>query len=199
MNFEVLSGHLPAGVIRQIPNLFRFNVTSQLRLAHFLAQCGHESLNFTVTTENLNYDAAGLRKYFKKYFPTVEMAEEYSRKPMRIGNLVYASRMGNGPPESGEGYLYRGRGYIQLTGKNNYTAFNTVVPEDVVLEPQLVATKYPLLSAAWFWDSRKLNGVADKGDTDAVVEQVTKIVNGGRNGLDDRVRRFQKLYPLLAL
>ena len=144
MNLDKLKTHIPDSVIAQIPDVMaKFNINTPLRLAHFLAQCGHESGNFKAVNENLNYGAKGLRGIFGKYFPTDEKAALYERKPEKIANLVYASRMGNGPEASGEGYKFRGRGYIQLTGKDNYKAFGQSINEDVTANPDLVSTKYP--------------------------------------------------------
>ena len=199
MNLNVLRGHIPDAVVLQIPQVMEtFAINTPLRLAHFLSQCGHESGKFKLVAENLNYGAKGLLSIFKKYFPTQEKATLYQRKPEKIANLVYGSRMGNGPENSGEGWKYRGRGYIQLTGKNNYKAFDSVVPENILQSPDLVATKYPLLSAAWYWNSRKINAVADQGATDAVVTKVTKLVNGGTIGLEDRKQHFKEYYQLLT-
>ena len=198
MDINKLKGHIPDAVLTQIPEVMeKFQVNPPLRLSHFLAQCGHESGNFKAVNENLNYGAKGLLGIFKKYFPTEAKAKEYERKPEKIANLVYGGRMGNGPEASGDGFKYRGRGYIQLTGKDNYSAFDKVVTEDVVAKPDLVATKYPLLSAAWFWNSRKLNELADKGATDAEVTTITKKVNGGTIGLPDRIKHFKEFYNLL--
>ena len=170
--------------------LFRsFNITTPLRLAHFLAQCGHESGGWKAVRENLNYSAKGLMGIFKKYFPTVTLANAYQRQPEMIANKVYANRMGNGPENSGDGYKYRGRGYIQLTGKDNYKKFDATVPEDITNNPDLVATKYPLASAAFFFNSNGLWKICDQGATPAVVTAVTKRVNGGTIGLSDRVDR----------
>ncbi len=199
MNLDKLKGHIPDGVIGQIPEVMeKFAVNTPLRLAHFLAQCGHESGGFRLTQENLNYSAKGLMGIFKKYFPTLALANAYQRQPQKIANRVYASRMGNGPEASGEGYKFRGRGYIQLTGKQNYTAFDASVPESIVDNPDLVATKYPLASAAWFWNKNGLNKIADEGATDAVVTKVTKRVNGGTIGLPDRIKHFKEYHKLLA-
>jgi putative chitinase len=198
MNVDKLKGHIPDSVIAQIPSVQeKFEINTTLRLAHFLAQCGHESGGFKVTTENLNYGAAGLVSIFKKYF-TAESAKEYQRKPEKIANIVYANRMGNGNQASGEGYKFRGRGFIQLTGKDNYTSFDKVVEDDIIANPELVATKYPLLSAAWFFHKNGLHRIADKGATDAVVTEVTKRVNGGTIGLPDRIKHFKEYYSLLA-
>ena len=124
-------------------------------------------------------------------------AKAYEKQPAKIANKIYASRMGNGAEASGEGYKYRGRGYIQLTGKDNYAAFDKVVAENITETPDLVATKYPLLSAAWFWNSRGLNVLSDKGATDADVTAITKKVNGGTIGLDDRIKHFKEFHALL--
>ena len=198
MDISKLKGHVPDAVIAQIPEVMdKFQINTPLRLCHFLAQCGHESGNFKAVNENLNYGAKGLRGIFPKYFPTDALAAEYERKPEKIANKIYGGRMGNGPEASGEGFKYRGRGYIQLTGKDNYSAFDKVVAEDIIANPDLVATKYPLLSAAWFWNSRKLNEIADKGATDAEVTSITKKVNGGTIGLEDRIKHFKEFYTLL--
>jgi len=162
-----------------------------------LAQCGHESGGFKLVQENLNYGAKGLLGIFKKYFPTEEKAKLYERKPEKIANLVYGSRMGNGPEPSGDGYKFRGRGYIQLTGKDNYTAFGKAINEDIAINPDKVATNYALLSAAWFFHKNGLHKIADGGATDAVVTSVTKRVNGGIIGLPDRIKHFKEYYDLL--
>ena len=198
MDISKLKGHVPDSVLSQLPETMeRFQINTPLRLAHFLAQAGHESAGFKAVNENLNYGAKGLLGIFKKYFPTADKAALYERKPEKIANLVYGGRMGNGPEASGDGYRYRGRGYIQLTGKDNYKAFDQVVSENILESPDLVATKYPLLSAAWFWNSRKLNSVADQGATDEGVTKVTKLVNGGTIGLPDRVKHFKEYHQLL--
>jgi putative chitinase len=199
MKLEKLKGHVPDAVIAQLPDtIAKFELNTPLRLAHFLAQAGHESGGFKAVNENLNYGAKGLLGIFKKYFPTEEKAKLYERKPEKIANLVYGGRMGNGPEASGEGFKFRGRGYIQLTGKDNYKAFDAVVPENLIESPDLVATKYPLLSAAWFFHKNGLHKIADKGATDAVVTEVTKRVNGGTIGLADRIKHFKEYHALLA-
>jgi putative chitinase len=198
MDINKLKGHIPDAVIAQLPDtIAKFELNTPLRLAHFLAQAGHESGGFKAVNENLNYGAKGLLSIFKKYFPTEEKAKLYERKPEKIANLVYGARMGNGPEASGEGWKYRGRGYIQLTGKSNYMAFDAVVAESIVDNPDLVATKYPLLSAAWFFHKNGLHKIADQGATDAVVTSVTKRVNGGTIGLADRIKHFKEYYSLL--
>lgn len=199
MDLSRLKGHVPDKVIEQIPEVMqKFAVNTPLRLAHFLAQCGHESGGFKLTQENLNYSAKGLMGIFKKYFPTQALADQYARKPEKIANRVYGGRMGNGPETSGEGYKFRGRGYIQLTGKQNYTAFDASVPESIVDNPDLVATKYPLASAAWFWSKNGLNAIADQGSSVETVTKATKRVNGGTIGLADRIKHFKEYHALLA-
>jgi putative chitinase len=195
---ENLKGHIPDVVITQIPDTAKkFNITTPLRLAHFLAQCGHESAGFKAVQENLNYSAKGLLGIFKKYFPTQTLAEQYERNPQKIASKVYGGRMGNGPEPTGDGFKFRGRGYIQLTGKDNYTNFAKFIGEDTVANPDLVATKYPLASAAFFFNSNGLWSICDKGSDDATVTAVTKRVNGGVIGLSDRIKHFKEYYHLL--
>ena len=197
LNIEKLKGHIPDAVIAQIPETAKkFNITNNLRLAHFLAQCGHESGGFKAVSENLNYSADGLKKIFGKYFPG-NLNESYARQPEKIAARVYASRMGNGDETTKEGFKFRGRGYIQLTGKSNYTNFTKFIGEDCVSNPDLVANKYPLASAAFFFDSNKLWAICDKGSDDATVTAVTKRVNGGTIGLPDRIKHFKEYYNLL--
>jgi putative chitinase len=199
LKLEKLKGHIPDAVIAQIPDTAsRFAINTPLRLAHFLAQCGHESGGFRATQENLNYSAKGLMGIFRKYFPTQALAEQYQRNPQKIASKVYGGRMGNGPEKTGEGFKFRGRGYIQLTGKENYTAFGKSINEDMVANPDKVATHYPLLSAAWFFNKNGLHRMADEGATDSVVTKVTKRVNGGTIGLADRIKHFKEYYALLS-
>ena len=196
MDLNKLKGHVPDTVIAQIPDVMtKFKIDTAVKLSHFLAQCGHESGGFKVVNENLNYGAKGLNTIFKKYFPTEEKAKLYERKPEKIANLVYGGRMGNGAEATGEGYKFRGRGYIQLTGKDNYTAFGKAINEDITANPDLVATKYPLLSAAWFFSKNCLGKCVDASD--ASVLAVTKCVNGGTIGLPDRQKHFKEYYNLL--
>ncbi len=199
LKLEKLRGHIPDAVIAQIPDTAaKFQINTPLRLAHFLAQCGHESGGFKATQENLNYSAKGLMGIFKKYFPTQALAEQYQRNPQKIASKVYGGRMGNGPESTQEGYKFRGRGYIQLTGKENYTAFGKAINEDMVSNPDKVASSYALLSAAWFFNKNGLHKMADGGATDAVVTSITKRVNGGTIGLADRIKHFKEYYHLLA-
>lgn len=190
---------IPENIKVQIPLLAAYGINTQLRLAHFLAQCHHESAGFTARTENLNYSAQGLRAVFPKYFPDNLTALKYERKPQAIANKVYANRLGNGAETSGDGYLYRGRGYIQLTGKSNYAAFGGYVNKDFIADPDSVADKYALISAAWFFLKNGINEVADKGDSKEAVTAVTKKVNGGVNGLAERIILFGKYNSLKLL
>ena len=199
MNYSSLNTTIPTSVLLELPSVIeKFNITTPLRLAHFLAQCGHESGGFKVFNENLNYSAQGLRSIFGKYFTTEALAKAYERQPEKIANRVYGNRMGNGDEASGDGYKFRGRGFIQLTGKDNYKAFATFIGEDVVANPDLVATKYPLTSAGFFFDKNKLWSICDLGFTTEVVTKVTKRVNGGTHGLDDRISKFKKYSSLIS-
>jgi len=198
LNLDKLKGHIPDLVINQIPDTSeKFEINTPLRLAHFLAQCGHESIGFKAIRENLNYSIKGLNTIFKKYFPTEESAKIYERNPEKIASKVYGNRMGNGDEISSDGYKFRGRGYIQLTGKDNYTSFGKSINEDLINNPDKVATHYPLLSAAWFFQKNGLNQLADNGSTDEVITQITKRVNGGIIGLPDRIIHFKEYYNLL--
>jgi putative chitinase len=194
---DALRGHIPDAVIAQIPDTAaKFNITNTLRLAHFLAQCGHESGNFRAVSENLNYSADGLKKIFPKYFPG-NLNESYARQPEKIAARVYGGRMGNGDEASKEGFKFRGRGYIQLTGKSNYSIFDKFVDDDILANPDLVATKYPLMSAAFFFNNNNLWTICDRGADVATVTAVTKRVNGGTIGLADRIKHFNEFYSLL--
>jgi len=195
LKLENLKGHVPDNVISQIPDTAKtFGIDTPLKLAHFLAQCGHESGGFKLTQENLNYSAQGLKNIFPKYFPG-NLSESYARNPQKIASKVYGGRMGNGPESTGEGFKFRGRGYIQLTGKDNYTAFGKAINEDIASNPDLVSTKYALLSAAWFFSKNCLKKCLD--DSNATVTSVTKCVNGGTIGLADRLKHFKEYYYLL--
>ena len=198
LKIDKLKGHIPDSVIAQIPETAaKFNITTNLRLAHFLAQCSHESGGFKAVSENLNYSVDGLKKIFPKYFPG-NIAESYARNPEKIASKVYGSRMGNGDETTKEGFKFRGRGFIQLTGKQNYTNFAKFIGEDTVSNPDLVATKYPLASAAFFFDTNKLWSICDKGADDSTVTAVTKRVNGGVIGLNARIHEFKHFYKLLS-
>ena len=195
---DKLKGHVPDSVLAQIPDTAaKFNITNNLRLAHFLAQCGHESGGFKAVSENLNYSSDGLKKIFGKYFPG-NLSESYAKQPEKIASRVYGGRMGNGDESTKEGFKFRGRGFIQLTGKSNYTNFTKFIGEDCVSNPDLVSTKYPLASAAFFFNNNNLWSICDKGASDDVVTQVTKRVNGGTIGLPDRIKHFKEFYSLLS-
>lgn len=198
LNLAGLTGKLPQTVIDQIPEAAaKFGITTNLRLAHFLAQCALESTNFTATVENMNYSAQRLLQVFPKYFKNVDV-NAYARNPQKIGSRVYANRMGNGDEASGDGFRYRGRGYIQLTGKNNYQSFTDHIGEDCVANPDLVATKYPLASAGFFFNSNNIWALCDQGASDASVTSVTKRVNGGTHGLAERIQNFKKFRAALG-
>ena len=174
----------------------KFKLNS-FELANFLGQCAHESANFRVTSENLNYSASGLQKTFSKYFPTPIIAGMYARNPQKTANKVYANRMGNGDENSGDGWKFRGRGYIQLTGKNNYLAFSKFIGEDCVSNPDLIITKYPFESALWFFKQNSIFPLC-KDISTATITAVTKRVNGGTNGLSDRILLTKKYYKEIS-
>jgi putative chitinase len=195
---EKLKGHVPDSIIAQIPDTAsKFGITNVLRLSHLLSQAAHESGHWKAFTENLNYSADGLKKIFPKYFPG-NLNESYARNPEKIANKVYSSRMGNGDEASGDGWKYRGRGALQLTGKSNYSEFDKIVEENILQNPDLVATKYALASAAFFFQKNNLWSICDKGSSDEVVTQVSKRVNGGTIGLAERLKLFKEYYSLLS-
>lgn len=203
-----LNGHISNAILLQITDIAsKFGITTDLRLAHFLSQCSHESGGFKVVSENLNYRLNSLVSVFKHDFDVNRdrvISESEKAKavklvgsPEKIANFVYANQNGNGNEASGDGWKFRGRGYIQLTGRENYKKFSTFIGEDCVLAPNLVATKYPLASAAFFFNNNKLWKVCDKGSGVSTVTLVTKRVNGGTNGLNDRIKQFNHYYGLL--
>jgi len=168
----------------------KFEINTPYRIAGFLSQAAHESGGFKFVVENLNYSPAALRSVFGKYFPDEITANAYARNPEKIANKVYANRMGNGDEASGEGFKYRGRGLIQLTGKDNYAACGNALGMDFINNPVLLEhPEAAALSAGWFWSTRHLNTYADEKD----VIGMTKRVNGGTNGLDDRQMRYAKI------
>ena len=173
----------------------KYEINTVNRAAGFLAQCGHESNGFTVLKENLNYSADGLNKIFHKYFPTVESATPYARNPQKIANKVYGGRMGNGPESSGEGFKFCGRGAIQLTGKDNYSKFAASVGmtiDEAVAD--LETLDGAIESACWFWKTNGLNAVCDAND----IVKMTKKINGGTIGLEDRTAHYNKAKQLLS-
>ncbi len=170
-----------------------YNLTPE-RAAHFFAQTGHETGDFKVYNENLNYSAQGLQGIFGKYFPG-NLEESYARQPEKIANRVYASRMGNGDEKSGDGWKFRGRGAIQLTGKDNYTQFSKHINKpEILTNPDLVATDYSFESALFFFDKNKLWSICDQGVNEAAILALTKRVNGGTHGLADRQAKTKKFY-----
>ncbi len=197
---DKLKGHIPDEVLSQIPNTAaKFNITSVLRLAHLLSQCGHESGRFTLKEENLNYSANRLKIIFPKRFPGGDINTAYANKPIKIGNRAYALKNGNGDEASGDGYKFRGRGYIQLTGRSNYAAFDKLVDDDIIANPDLVASKYALASAAFYFLNNSLWAICDRGSSDAVVESVTQGVNGpAKLGLSERRELFHEYFSLLT-
>lgn len=198
MNLSKLRGSVPDNLLDEIYEVSnKFQINTSLRMAHFLSQVAHESGGFKFVTENLNYSAQGLKKTFSKYFKQPGLAEAYARKPELIASRVYANRMGNGGEGSREGWKFKGRGYLQLTGRNNYERFDEFVDDNVLENPELVATKYPLLSAAWFFHINGINRISDRGSDEDTIRRVTRAVNGGYNGLDDRRKYFKKYYDLL--
>ena len=210
MDVTRLKGVVPDSVISQLPAVIeKFGAKTPLRLSHFLAQLAHESGGFTkaVTVENLSYSANRMAEVWpnryaidpkiKKKLPN-DLAIKLEKNPVALGNNVYANRNGNGDEASGDGFKFRGRGYIQLTGKSNYAEFSRFIGEDCVVNPDLVATKYPLASAAFFFNSSKtLWPTCDHGSDDATVMAVSMIVNGGTIGIEDRIDYFHKFFNIL--
>lgn len=171
-----------------------FYKLTPVRAAHFFAQTAHETGGFKAFSENLNYSAQGLQGIFGKYFPGT-LEESYARQPEKIANRVYASRMGNGDEASGDGWKYRGRGALQLTGKANYQAFAEYLKKpEIITTPDLVATTYAFESAMFFFDKNKLWSICDQGVNDAAILALTKRINGGTHGLDDRNAKTKKYY-----
>ena len=189
---------IPSKVLSELPEVIdTFKIDSVNKLANFVAQCAHESGNFKFTVENLNYSAEGLLKVFPKYF-SKDTAAIAARKPEVIANIVYSNRMGHGDRSSGDGWKYRGRGYIMLTGKSNYKVFGDYIGVDLVAEPDLVATKYPLTSAAWFFETKALWLLANKGIDDETVKFLTRRINGGFHGLQDRISKTKTINSFLC-
>jgi len=194
-NINKLKGSIPDTVLKELPDSTeKFKINTVLRLAHFISQCSHESGNFKIVRENLNYSAEGLLKVFPKYF-TTETAKEYANQPSKIANKVYANRMGN---NESNGFLYSGKGFLQLTGFDNYKSFRLFVDDDIIKNPDMVATKYPLLSAAWFFYKNNLFPICDEGPSEATIIKLTKRINGGTIGINDRMNQFNKFYKLLS-
>jgi len=170
------------------------SINTKNRIAGFLAQCCHESGNFSAVVENLNYSSDALHTLYPKYFPSVEVADQYSRQPQKIANHMYANRMGNGDEASGEGWKFRGRGIIQITGKTNYTLCGTSLQLDLVTNPTLLETPLDATrSAGWYWTLHNINAAADADD----IVHMTKIINGGTNGLDNRTKLYNQAKAVL--
>ena len=188
---------LPPKVVGELDEVIKtYNISNPYRLSHFLAQCGHESNNFRAVYENLNYSEEGLLNIFPRYFDK-NTAKLYARMPEKIANMVYGNRLGNGDKNTGQGWKFRGRGYIQLTGYVNYKSFGDYISKDLIANPDLVATTYALSSAAWFFEKRKIWALCDKGISDLDIINVTKVVNGGKIGLADRISKTNIFYKLL--
>ncbi|WP_052713297.1 glycoside hydrolase family 19 protein [Pseudoalteromonas rubra] len=177
--------------------LSEYEITTPLRVAHFLAQIGHESGSLRYTQENLNYSAVALSSVFGKYFPTSAMASDYARKPEKIANRVYADRMGNGDEASGDGWRYRGRGLIQLTGKHNYQQCGEAIGQDLLSQPELVCSDpdVAVRSACFYWQSRKLNALADQDE----LVTITRKINGGLHGLEDRAAFLNRAKQFMSI
>ena len=205
LKLENLVNVIPDSVINELKTISQ--ITTPLRLAHFLSQCSHESNNFKLVRENLNYSYQRLLEVFKSKFDTnndhilteseKNKAKEIANNPEKIANYVYANRGGNGNELSGDGWKYRGRGYIQLTLKNNYREFNKIVSDNILENPDLVATKYPLLSAVYFFNKNNLWEICDAGGSEKDIQKLTKKINGGLNGIEDRIKLFNKFYKLV--
>lgn len=171
-----------------------YEIDTEKRVSAFLAQTAHESTNYTRLIENLNYSAKRLMEVWPKRFPTMSIAKQYERNPQKLGNFTYANRMGNGPVESGDGYEYRGRGLIQITGKSNYESFGESIGISSKDAAEYMETfDGAVHSACWFWEVNKLNSYSDKGD----IRNQTIKINGGTNGLSDRVNRYLKYLKIL--
>jgi len=197
LNAEKLAKlHISADWVDPLNETFeRFGIVTHNQQAMFIGQCSHECGNFRLLEENLNYKAATLMKLWPRRFPTLEKANEYSGNPRKIANSVYSSRMGNRDENSGDGFRFRGRGIIQLTGHSSYFHCGKALGVDFVANPDLVSSpKYAALSGGWFWSTHNLNSPADALD----YTKVTKIINGGTIGLDDRIKHVQQALAVLA-
>jgi putative chitinase len=189
-------GVFGAGTLKAAINHYKM---SPIRAAHFFGQTSHETGHFAAFSENLNYSASGLLKVFPKYFKTLVEAQAYERKPEKIANRVYGNRMGNGDEASGEGFKFRGRGALQLTGKSNYDAFSKFLNKpEIMTNPDLVATEYAFESAIYFFEKNGLWAICDKGIDDATITLVTKRINGGVNGLAERITLTKKYHSMIG-
>ena len=191
VSLEGLRGLIPDAVLFDLPQYS--DLSNRFRIAHFLAQTGHESGGFRTVEENLSYSAGRLLTIFPKYFPDLETANEYAYRPKSIADRVYAGRLGNGVQSTGDGYRFRGRGFIQLTGRANYQSFADWIGVDVVTYPEYVASDYAVASAVFFFTRRKIWTIADLGEGQSTIDAVSKMVNGGYIGLADRAARLKEI------
>ena len=200
MDLTKLQGAIPDLIYSELQQgSDTFQINSEARMGNFLGQCDHESAGFSTFLENLNYSGQALWALFPSHFASADEANTYARQPEKIASRIYANRMGNGDEASGDGWLYRGKGCIQLTGKTNHVAFlNSVGLDPAATDPMVVATQYPLVSAAWFWNQHNLNATADAGVDNDTITSITKVINGGTNGLQDRMDKTNKYYTLLT-
>lgn len=196
MHREALIGHIPGLIYQQLDAIP--TIDGPKRMSNFLGQCAIECHNFTRFTENLNYSATGLLTTFSKYFKDVATAAEYAKQPERIANKVYSQRMGNSDEQSGDGWKYRGRGCLQITGKHNYELFFTSIGLAPDTNPDLVAGIYSLVSAGWFFSTNHLWTICDQGVDIATITTITHKVNGGENGIQDRIDKTHYFYNLLT-
>ena len=188
--------HIGADWVDALNETFsRFNITTNNQKAMFIGQASHESGNFRLLEENLNYKAATLMRIWPKRFPNLEKANEYAGNPKKIANSVYSSRMGNRDENSGDGWRFRGRGIFQITGHSNVFHAGKALGVDFVKDPDLIATpKYAALTAGWFWDTHKLNPPADALD----FNKITRTINGGLIGQEDRIKHVQQALAVLS-
>ena len=198
MDITKIANQVPKKVYDLLANAIQtFDINDNLKLSHFLSQCSYESENFTVTIENLNYRAENLIKTFPSHFDS-STVNNYARQPEKIANRAYANRMGNGNEQSGDGWKYRGRGFIQLTGKVNYQSFaNYIKVPQIINNPDLVASIYSLDSAGFYFAQNNIFSIAEKGSGTDIITNITKVINGGTNGLEERINLFNKFYSLL--
>jgi putative chitinase len=188
-------GTFGPGTMKKAMEFFKL---TPVRAAHFFAQTSHETGEFKLFTENLNYSSKGLVTTFGKYFINEAIAKPFERNPEKIANRVYAGRMGNGVSTSGDGWKFRGRGALQLTGKENYKAFSDYLGKpEIMTNPDLVATTYSFESAMFFFDKNKLWTICDQGITDAAITSISKRINGGTHGLEDRLNKTKKYYQYI--
>jgi putative chitinase len=195
VNLTKLENIIPARVIKELSLIPQAD--SILKVSHFVSQCSHESANFKKTAENLNYGSDALARLFPSDF-TPKQALSYHRDPVRIANRLYANRLGNGDEASGDGNKYKGHGYIQLTGKSNHTLFSKYIGVDCITNPELISKQYPLTSAAWFFDVNGIWKLCEKGSSDQCITKVTRVINGGTIGIDDRIKQFHAIFNALS-